>query len=271
MLKFLALLYFLWLVTLYVLQGRLIFPGTHMRTPGDSLARPENAEPLWLDAPRGTRTEAWFIPGVGRSAESPGALVVFAHGNAELIDDLPWSLSHYTQQGISLLLIEYRGYGRSTGSPGQQAIVADYVAMLDRVVARGAVDPARLIFHGRSVGGGVIAQLAAQRRPGVLILESTFTSLSSMATRYLALPFLLRHPFHTDRVIGALGVPILIMHGSRDRTIPVCNGRKLHALAPQSQYVEFEAGHNDFPPDLDVYWETIDGFLGEHLPVKAAP
>ncbi len=255
--------YVLWCGTLYFIQERLIFPGTYMRRAGDSRPRPGAAEVLWHDIGGGKRVEAWFIPGAGVSPQRPGPLVVFAHGNAELIDDWPEVLSAYTDAGISLLLVEYRGYGRSGGSPGETGIVADHVAVLDRVLQRADVDRERMVYHGRSIGGGVVAQLAKARPPRGMILESSFSSLSAMTARYAAPQALARHPFRTDQVLAALDVPVLLFHGRADATIPVEHARALTRIAKRARLIEFDGGHDDRPPAILEHSESIFAWLRE--------
>lgn len=264
MLKYLLALYLIWLAGLYFLQERLIFPGRGLTAGDGAAALPRAGEALWLTHENGQRSEAWFIPGRGRTPESPGSLVLFGHGNGELIDSWPGELRGYTERGVSVLLVEFRGYGRSGGTPSQAGIVDDFVAFYDRVVKRPDVDPTRVVFHGRSLGGGVVAQLAARRKPAALILESTFANLIGMAHRYLAPGFLVRHPFRTDLVLRRLDVPILILHGRRDTIVPVAHARRLHRIARDSKLILFDAGHNDFPGDTARYWSELDAFLHRH-------
>jgi len=119
------------------------------------------------------------------------------------------------------------------------------------------VDPARVVYHGRSLGGGVAAGLAAVQPPAALVLECTFTSLASFAPRFLAPPFLIRHPFRVDRALRGFTRPTLILHGTDDEIIPVSHGRRLHALLPGSAYAEMPARHNDFPTDWDAYERAV--------------
>ena len=265
MLIFFVVLYALWLTALLVFQERLIFPGAWM-TLHDELPLPPGGESLWIETAEGLRVEAWFVPGEGRTPQTPGPLVIFGHGNAERIDSWPWMARAYLEWGVSMLLVEFRGYGRSQGTPSQKGITADFVAYYDLVAQRPEVDAERIFFHGRSVGGGVVVQLASQRKPAAIIVESTFTSLVPMAHRHLAPATLLRHPFRSDRIIETLNVPMLIMHGDHDEIIPFRHGQRLHEMARDSRFVAFDAGHNDFPGDESKYWAKIEAFLREqHL------
>lgn len=258
------LLYTGWILFLYFKQEALIYPGAYFSGRARPAAAPPGIESLWVETTPGVRVEAWYRAGHGRSADNPGPAMILTHGNAEWIDDTRYFIEQYTQRGISVLSAEYRGYGRSGGSPTQAGIIADMIAFYDLLVARPEVQRDRVFYHGHSIGGGVVAQLAAARRPAALLLQSTFTDLQSFTTRYLAPAALCKHPWQTNRVLGSLQAPILILHGRHDTLIPVSHARALHALAPGSRLVELDGGHNDFPRDLDAYWSAIDAFLNQH-------
>jgi fermentation-respiration switch protein FrsA (DUF1100 family) len=208
--------------------------------------------------------EAWFIPGAGVSAQRPGPAAIFAHGNAELIDHWPGTLEPYLRMGVSLLLVEYRGYGRSAGSPSQATITDDFVRFYDRLVARAEVDPRRIVLHGRSLGGGVVCALAAKREAAALILMSTFTSVADMARRYLMPRALVRDPFDNLAVIQRFGRPVLIVHGERDVTVPFRHAELLHRAAARSRLVRHAGSdHNDCPPDWPAFWRDVKRLLDE--------
>ncbi len=254
-------LYVLWVGSLALFQERVIFPAWGQRELANLVRQPARAESLWLDIGDGQRVEAWFIPGQGCESAKPGPLVVMSHGNGEVIDFYPDAYGRYSRLGISLLLPEFRGYGRSGGAPGEAAIVGDALAFLEQTARRPEVDPSRIFYHGRSIGGAVVAQLAARRGPRVLILESTFTSLPALAARYLVPGMFVRHRFETDRVLRTLAAPVLIMHGEQDEIVPYSHGRALLKLAREARFYELGGGHNDGPADEREYWDTIECFL----------
>src|SRR5260221_6607706 len=107
--------------------------------------------------------EAFFLPAFATSDGERKPAVVFAHGNGEIIDQWADVLEPYRAMGIGVLLPEYRGYGRSEGTPSEAAITQDFVEFYDGVVARADVDPSRIVLHGRSLGGGVVCALARHR------------------------------------------------------------------------------------------------------------
>lgn len=225
--------------------------------------REAGGEQWWLETDAG-RVEAWFFPGEGVSAESPGPAVLFAHGNAEVIDYLPEQLEPYRRMGVSVLVGEYRGYGRSAGSPSEEGIVADFVELFDRLAAREEVDADRIILHGRSVGSGVVCGVARQREPTVLILQSPFSSVASMAAGYGIPRWFVLDPFDNAAAVAEFDGPILLQHGRNDTIIPHRHSEKLQGVAPHAQLVSYDAGHNDMPILTRAYWRDVRRFLRAH-------
>lgn len=199
---------------LWMFQRKLIYPGAWMEfavSPAP-VAGVEQWEIPNDDGP----VEAWLLPGDGVTADRPGPAVVFLHGNGEIIDQWTQEMSWYTDRGISVLLPEYRGYGRSAGKPSQDAIAADVRAATDRLLALDTVDPDRLIVHGRSLGGGFAAQLVESHPPAALILGSSFTSLPDVAQALVPVPgFMVRDRLPVEAVLRGYAGPVRIMHGER--------------------------------------------------------
>lgn len=210
---------------------------------------------------------AWFYEGHGVSAERPGPLVIFAHGNGELISDWSGELRPYLAMGVSVLVPEYRGYGMADGKPSAKAIVGDFVRWYDRMAQRPDVDPARIVFHGRSVGGGVVAELARRRKPDAIILQSTFNSIDAMAWRFYIPSFVIYEKLDVIGVVPTLGVPTLILHGDADTIIPMQHSLRLHDAMAQStpasvMHIYPWMDHNTPPPSR--YWDDIRAFLRDN-------
>jgi len=249
-------------ILLMVVQRRMLFPGT-ARVPGRdrSAAVPPGVQRVWLDQPAGP-VEAWYMASTRH--EGPGPALVFAHGNAELIDD--WTpLAELTGIGVSVLLVEFPGYGHSSGAPSRRSIGEAFSAGYDWLVARADVDPERVVVMGRSIGGGVATDLAASRPVRALILQSTFTSLSSLAWESFRAPgFLLRDRFDNEAVLRSFVGPVLLMHGRRDEVIAVRHARRLAAVSPGAEVIEWDCGHNDCPPDWHAFIADVKNFLAAH-------
>lgn len=251
-----------WLAFGLVAQRAVLFPGRFI--PGvelDPRDFDERIEP-WTIASAGGAVEAWYLPAFGEAGSSdPGPAVIFAHGNGELIDHWIGLLDPYRRMGVAVLLVEYRGYGRSAGVPTQAGIIDDFVAAYDRLAARPEVDAERIIAHGRSIGGGVVCALARRRPIGALLLQSTFTSVRAMARRYLYPGSLMRDPFDNASVLAEYPGPVLLMHGRQDTLIPPAHSEQLHAIAHRSELFYVDSNHNDFPIDAAEVWEAIGRFL----------
>lgn len=254
--------YLTWCTGLYCRQDTLIFPTGMIPAVNNRPINP-GTEIIRIELDDGGSNEAWFIPAEGVSADAPGPVVVSFHGNAEIVNDADGLVGAYLEHGISVLLPEYRGYGSISGEPSEATIVADCVRFYDAMIQRPDVDPTRIVYHGRSLGGAVAAALTRRRKPAALILEQTFTSVAAMARSYGVPGFIARHKFKTDDVVVDLDIPLFIGHGARDRLIPVSHGRRLAALAPEADYHEYVSDHNDYPgeDDADARWSDLKTFL----------
>lgn len=248
---------------LYLVQRQILYPRGQIPLPAQSPPNIPGLETLWLNTEFG-KVEAWFLPPASNRMSARSPAVIFAHGNGEIIDYWPQELQGFTRMGMALLLVEYPGYGRSEGSPSQESITKTFVKAYDALAARKDIDASRIIFLGRSLGGGALCALAKKRPSAALILMSAFTGVRSLATRYLAPPFLVQDPFDNLAVVRDYPHPVLVIHGKRDAIIPFTHGQKLHRAAKQGEMIVYEAGHNNCPPDWDVFWRDVEGFLRRH-------
>lgn len=262
--RLVGVIYLCWVVVLSGCQTRLVFPRDAAGPALPEAAIPRGVERLWVTASDGSRVEAWYFAARGAAASARSPLAVLFHGNAELIDHFDEYADWYLARGFAVLIPEYRGYGRSGGTPSEKAITADAVAFYDLVIARPEIDPARVAYHGRSLGSAVAVQVAARRAPAVLILESPFTSITAFAARFLVPGFAVKDPFRSDRVLPTLGKPLLILHSREDEIIPVSHGRRLAAATAGSKLVELTGGHNSGLSRQPAYWEAVEGFLREN-------
>jgi hypothetical protein len=241
------------------LQRKLLFARYAVEpTPGAAPPIP-GLEQGWLETAAG-RVERWFVPGRGVSAAAPGPVALLAHGNAEVIGQQAELIQGYCQLGVSCLQVEYRGYGRSAGSPSQAAIGQDLRAAYTELLGRPEVDPTRLVFHGRSLGTGVVCDLAAAHPPTALVLISPFTSMMDMMARFLVPRFLVADPFDNARVLQTLKAPVLLIHGRHDELIPFEHAERLARLAPPATLrtlCPYPCGHNDVPIHSARFWRDI--------------
>lgn len=198
-----------------------------------------------------------------RYQENPEAIytILFSHGNAEdigMVEPFVWRLR---DEGFNVLTYDYPGYGTSSGTPSEENSYAAIDAAYDYLISEKHVDPKRIILFGRSLGGGIALDLAFRRPVGGLILESTFTSAFRVVTRYPILPF---DKFENIKKIDKVSCPVLIIHGTNDRTIPIYHGRLLFEKAKEPKLALWVQGanHNDvLYKDETLYFDTLKRFI----------
>lgn len=226
------------------------------------------AEDCYFRSADGTELHAWFIPARG----APLATLLHCHGNAGNLTHRAAIAAAMRDAGLSILLFDYRGYGRSAGRPSEEGLYADGEAAYDHLARQGDVDPARIVLFGESLGGAVACELALRRSsPAALVLESTFTRARDMARRVFPLlpvgPFL-RHRLDTLAKLPRIRIPILVVHGDADEIVPFAMGERLFAAAnePKRFHRVRGAGHNDLHEvGGAAYARAIRDFLAEHL------
>ena len=217
-------------------------------------------EDATFTASDGTRLNGWFVP-----HPQPRAVVLFCHGNGGNValwgDEL--RILH-DRMGVSVLGFDYRGYGRSEGTPSEAGILADARAARTWLARRAGITENQVVLMGRSLGGAVAVNLAADGARG-LILESTFTSMPEVghaALPWLPVRALMHTQFNSLAKIGTYHGPLLESHGTADRLIPYAIGRQLFEAANEpKQFVVIPGGdHND--PQTDEYYAALSAFLG---------
>ena len=244
------------------LQRAVIFPGSAATLPIGELAR-EGGVSVWLEH-AGGRSETWWLP--ARPGPAVGPSVVYAHGNGELIDHWLTEWEPLRSAGVSVLLVEYPGYGRSPGAASERSIGAAMRAAYDWLVRQPGVDPRSVVGYGRSLGGGAVCLLARDRALAALVLESTFTSVRDVARAFGLPGFLLADAFESLEVVRGFRGPLLILHGEHDEVIPVAHAETLHAAAPGSELHRFACGHNDCPRP----WPVLRHFFEAQRLLRAA-
>jgi fermentation-respiration switch protein FrsA (DUF1100 family) len=245
---------------LYLAQRSILFPIPETRRTSPQAAGLPQAEEHLLQTSDGEQLVAWHVP---PRAGKP--VVVFFHGNGDILAwRAPW-FAALTGDGTGLVAVSFRGYAGSSGSPSEAGLLNDAEAAYAFAAQR--YPPERIVSWGYSLGSGPAVALAARQRTAALILEAPYTSIADIAAS--AFPFapvrwFVRDPFHADQWIAGVTVPVLIMHGALDRTIPIRFGEKLYQLAHDpKQMVRFpEAGHDDLN-DFGAL-EAARAFLASH-------
>jgi len=223
----------------------------------------------------GETLHGWWIPAPDVSREtSPGEFakqtLLFFHGNAGNISGRLESVQKFRQLGLNVLIVDYRGYGQSTGSPSEEGIYKDAEACWRHLMETRGIAPDDVVIFGRSMGGGPATWLAQRHSPGAVILESVFTNVPDIgAHHYSFLPVraLATNQFDNESRVAEIDAPTLHIHSREDHVVPFKLGRRVYeAAAEPKQFLEIQGGHNDgFLVSADTYLRTIDDFLAEHL------
>jgi fermentation-respiration switch protein FrsA (DUF1100 family) len=225
-----------------------------------------DAHELALRAEDGVTLRGWRIRGDGRRA------LLYFHGNAGNAGDrLERAAILRRRFGLDVYLVDYRGYGRSEGTPSEEGLYRDGRAVLRAALGDGFC-PEKIVLFGESLGCAVAVELAAtERAAGAVVLETPFSSIPEMArAHYPFVPrFLIRSRFDNAQRIARVSAPKLFLLAERDEVVPPAQGRSLFDLAsePKTLYVIPGAGHNEtYTAGGEPYWRQWEKFLEEAGP-----
>lgn len=264
----LAFIYALVVALMWAFQERLLYlPNAgreHIATPSD---RGLAWEAVTLTTEDNVALDAWWVP-----APNPRASLLFFHGNAGNISHRLESIAQFQRLGLSVLIVDYRGYGRSEGSPSEAGTELDARAAWQWLRDEGSENDEIVVF-GRSLGAAVAAELAASLEehhaaPAAVILESPFRSVPELAQQlypFLPARWLARIDYPVENYVTQISAPLLVIHSRDDEIIPFTQGEAVYqaAQAPK-QLLEIQGGHNTgFLDSEPTYSESIDAFLRE--------
>jgi len=210
----------------------------------------------------GNQLHGWFFP-----SEKDGPVILHFHGNAGNISHRLDLVQPFLGKGFSVFLVDYRGFGKSSGRPSEPGLYKDGLAAWSYLVEKERIAPERIMLHGHSIGAAVAIEVALQKKVRGLVIESAFTSTKDMAkTMALFALFSPVFPAHYNNLekIPRVSVPKLVIHGERDEIVPFAMGRKLFEAAtdPKFFYPVKDAGHNDvFIVGGEKYFEVFAEFV----------
>ena len=244
-LRIVAIVYLLLCLLMMLFERYLVFPAT----------RGGDWNPAWLkfedahfEAADGTKLHGWFL-----EQDSPREVVLYAHGNGGNLSHRAVPMNDLRRDlGVSVMIFDYRGYGKSEGSPDEAGILQDARAARAWFAQRTGRREQDIVLMGRSLGGGVMVDLAANDGARALILQSTFTSLPDVAAYHypwLPVRLLMRTRLDSLAKIARYRGRVLQSHGTGDRIVPFESGRKLFEAVPDpgKRFVELAGvDHNDY-------------------------
>lgn len=251
-------------LAVFLFQGRMVYyPDREiLATPAETGLDYEDA---FFEASDGVRLHGWYVP-----APEPRGVLLFAHGNAGNISGRVPLLRIFHDIGLSTFMFDYRGYGRSEGSPSEKGTSRDIQAALAQAARLAGVEPGEVIVHGRSIGGAIAVRLAEETEVRGLIVDSSFTSAVDLGARvywWLPVRLLARYRYESLRRLESVTCPKLFIHSVEDEVVPLAMGRKLYEAAPDPKtFLEIRGGHGDsFLVSEPAYRAGIASFV-EALP-----
>jgi fermentation-respiration switch protein FrsA (DUF1100 family) len=218
-------------------------------------------ESLTLTSPDQHTIHGWYVP-----HPEPRATMLFLHGNGGNISHRLDKLWIYHQLGLSVFIIDYRGYGQSSGKPSEQGTYLDAEAAWHYLIGERAIPAESIIVYGESLGAAVATWLTARYTAGALILESAFTSIEDMGKYYypyLPVRLLTRIKYPAIDYLPNTQIPVLIIHSAADEIVPFAHGQVLYQAAndPKS-FLEINGDHNSgFYLSGQLYTDGLDRFI----------
>ena len=265
--------YSVWLLVLLLVvllfSIRLLLPWILFRPTREHFHTPEDYgltfEDVTLATSDGVKLNGWYVP----APEARGTLLFF-HGNTGNISHRLDSIEIFHDLGLSVFIVDYRGYGKSGGRRSIPGVTEDALSAWRYLTKARETSPDDIVVFGRSIGGAVAMQLMRHVTPRALILESTFSSLPEMIRVPFLVPvvrLLIGDVFNSAEVASKLKVPTLYFHSPDDDIVPYRLGRRLYeAAAGEKTFVELSGGHNEgFLESTDVYRPALDEFFTKHL------
>ncbi len=258
---------------LYVFQARYVyFPELPSRqvdaTPADiGLA----FDAVTLNTADGEALAGWFVP-----ASAARGTLLYLHGNGGNIGHRLDQIEVFHRLGLDVFIIDYRGYGASSGKPSEEGTYRDALAAWNWLTQEKRLAPERIVLFGESLGGSIAAWLAARQAPAGLIIYASFTSVPEMAQAlYPMFPAarLVRYRYDTRAALGKVNCPVLILHSPEDEIIPFSHGQALlEAAREPKRLVELRGGHNDaLWVSREIYPREIGAFLQTFLSSRDGP
>ena len=260
----LALGYLALVAFVYVRQPKMLyFPTSEIEQTPAAIGL--SFDEVNLKTADGLTIAAWHIP-----APDARAVLLFCHGNAGNISHRLDSIRIFHDLGLSVLIFDYRGYGRSEGEPTEKGTYLDAEAAWNFLVKEKGIDPARMVIFGRSLGSAVAAELAMRRKAGALIIESGFTSIPDLGRKYypyMPVSLITRFHYATIDKVSSLALPKLFIHSPEDEIIPYDQGMRLFEKAAEpKEFMKLRGDHNEgYLLSGELYINGLQQFISKYF------
>jgi uncharacterized protein len=230
---------------LFLFQPRFVYyPDVGRNIIGTPKDHGLDYESVRIDTEDGEKLHGWFVP-----SKDATATVLFFHGNAGNISTRLGYLLMFYRLGYNTFIIDYRGYGESSGTPSEQGTYRDAQAAWRYLTEQRNIPSNRIVLLGESLGGAVATWLAVREKPALLVLASAFTSVADMAEAiypFLPTHLLTRFDYNTGEYLRGVTCPVFVAHSPQDEIVPFEQGEALYASASEpKQFLELQGGHNN--------------------------
>ena len=211
------------------------------------------------------RLHGWFIP-----SDNARGTVLFFHGNAGNISHRLDSIAIFNRMSLNVFIFDYRGYGQSQGRVTEAGTYLDAEAAWSYLIETRSINADKIVVFGRSLGSSIAAWLTSGHTPAGLILESSFSSVPSIAQRlypFLPTKWLTKFSYDTQLYVSSIACPLLVVHSKNDEIIPYAEGRLVFDAAPaDKQFLDIRGGHNDgFIVTGRAYTDGLSTFIDDWL------
>jgi len=241
-LKILAIGYFLLVLLIFIFQRNLMYH------PVKTIADPavyglSNINETFISSKDGIKLQLWQ-----HQAKPNYTTIVYFHGNAFHLGERAAKFSTFADEGFGLVVVSYRGFGKSDGSPNEQGIYDDARAAIDYALTELHIPQQQLIYFGESLGSGVAVQMATERPPAFLVLEAAYTSVETRSAELypfiIGVRYLVMDKYNSLAKISHINCPLVMLHGDKDSIIPLSHAHKLFAAANQPKELIVYQGVN---------------------------
>lgn len=246
---------------MFFLQRQLMYlPDKHISSP--STYQLAEVSDIRITSKDGTLIQLWTA-----KAKAGFPTVIYFHGNAGNLAHRSSEFRYWLDQGLGLVALSYRGYGKSNGSPTEEGLYHDARATIEYARNELHIPSKSLVLYGESLGSGVAVQMATEYPLGAMALEAPYTSTANRAAEiypYLPVHFIMHDQFRSYEKIGRVTMPVILFHGEQDTVIPVAHGKAVLSLitAPKEGHFYPHIGHVDF--DIPEQTAKLLAFFKAH-------
>jgi len=246
----LVLFYILLITIVFFFQRNLLYhPSVDNYLEGEGVREPFEIEKVKITTKDKIDLIGWFY---NKDLEK-FKTILFFHGNAGSLENRTYKLNHFKNLNVNFLIIAWRGFSGNNGKPNETGLYEDAESAIRWLKVKG-IKEKNIILYGESLGTGVAVEVAQNKNYAGIILESPFTSMVNVGKKhypFLPVGFLLKDKFESYKKIKKILIPVLVLHGKKDKIVPFAMGKKMYELANEPKFSYFKE-YGDHMMDYDT-------------------